>query len=342
MNRKKLGFALIGVGYWGPNYARILSELDEVELLWCCDKNMAALLKMQKLYPTIKITKKISDILADKKVDCLIVVTPAQTHYQIVRDVLNADKHVLVEKPLTTSVEEAKDLVALSKKKKKILSVDHTFKFNPGIKKLKELIDKGELGKIYYMYGLYNALGPIRKDVSAMWDLSPHFIYTANYLLDSKPISVSGRGRDLLIKGMDDVVFLTFEYENGVLFNLHSSWLDPLKVRQLVIIGSKKMAVFDDVSGDSKLKIYDKSAEVSSDPNFAKLSVILRVGDMIVPRLENTEPLKEVVLDFIKSIKKNRKPFISCEEGCDTVTALVAAQKSLESQGEVVLLEKYE
>lgn len=331
---KNLNFALVGVGYWGPNYARILAELDNTNLLWCCDTNKDALLKMQRIYPTIKITEKITDILKDDQVDCLIVVTPAQTHYQIVRASLDAGKHVLVEKPLTTSVEEAKDLVLLSKKKKKTLAVDHTFKFNPGIRKLKEYIDKGELGKIYYMYGLYNALGPIRKDVSAMWDLSPHFIYTANFLLGDKPKTVLARGRDLLIKGMDDVVFLTFEYEDGVLFNLHSSWLDPLKVRQLVVVGSKKMAVFDDVSPDAKLQIYDKSAVVDTDPNFAKLNIILRVGDMIVPQLENKEPLKEMVLDFIKSIEENRKPFSSAEEGLDIVVALVAAQKSLKSKKE--------
>ena len=336
MRNKKLGFALIGVGYWGPNYARILSELDDSELLWCCDTNKEALIKMQRLYPRIKITTKVSDPLADEMVDCVVVVTPAQAHYKIVKQALNANKNVLVEKPLTFSVAQAKDLVSLSKKKEKILAVDHTFKFNPGIRKLKELIDKGELGKIYYMYGLYNALGPIRKDVSAMWDLSPHFIYTANYLLDSKPISVLARGRDLLIKGMDDVVFLTFEYENGVLFNLHSSWLDPLKVRQLVIIGSKKMAVFDDVSVDAKLQIYDKSATVDGDPNFAKLNVILRVGDMIVPKLENKEPLREVVLDFIKSVNEGKKPLTSAEEGLETVMVLAAAQKSLNSKKEVL------
>lgn len=341
MKKKNLGFALVGVGYWGPNYARILSELDSAKFLWCCDKNKDALLRMQRLYPTIKITKRVSDILKDKSVDCVIVVTPAQTHYQIVKSALDEGKHVLVEKPLTTTVDHARELVNYSKRKKKVLAVDHTFKFNPGIKKLKELMDKGNLGKIYYMYGLYNALGPIRKDVSAMWDLSPHFIYTANYLLHSKPISVLGRGRDLLIAGMDDVVFLTFEYENGVLFNLYSSWLDPLKVRQLVVIGSKKMAVFDDVSSDSKLKIYDKSAKVDKDPNFAKLNVILKVGDMVVPKLEDKEPLKEVVLDFVKSIREGKTPFTPSEEGLDTVVALVAAQQSLENHGEKIWLKKH-
>ncbi len=336
----KLNFALVGVGYWGPNDARILAELDNAEFVWCCDTNQAVLLKMKKLYPAIKTTGRLADILNDENVDCVIVVTPAQTHYKIVKKALEANKHVLVEKPLTTSIDEAKDLVKLSKKKKKILAVDHTFKFNSGIKKLKELMDKGELGKVYYMYGLYNALGPIRKDVSAMWDLSPHFIYTANFLLNSNPLSVLARGKDILIKGMDDVVFLTFEYEKGVLFNLHSSWLDPLKVRQLVVIGSKKMAVFDDVSVDGKLRIYDKSATVGSDPNFAKLNVILRVGDVIIPKLENTEPLQAVVSDFIKSIKEGKKPFVSCEEGLATVQALVAAQKSLDKKGELVWLEK--
>lgn len=332
--RKNLNFALVGVGYWGPNYARILAEMDDVNLIWCCDTNKEALQKMQRLYPAIKVTKLLVNILNDPIVDCVIVVTPAQVHYQTVKKSLQANKHVLVEKPLTTIAKDAEELIKLSKKHKRVLAVDHTFKLNPGIKKLKEIIDSGELGKIYYMYGLYNALGPIRKDVSAMWDLSPHFIYTANYLLDAKPISVLARGRDLLIKGMDDVVFLTFEYEDGVLFNLHSSWLDPLKVRQLVVIGSKKMAVFDDVSLDAKLQIYDKSATVDSDPNFARLNVILRVGDMVVPKLENKEPLKEVVIDFIKSIVENRKPFSPAEEGLETVLALAAAQKSLKSKKE--------
>ena len=335
MKNKKLQFGLIGVGYWGPNYARILSEMDDVNLVWCCDTNNQVLLKMKRLYPAIKITNHLVDILNDKQVDCVIVVTPAQIHFETVKKALKADKHVLVEKPLTTATKEAQELVYLAKKKKKVLAVDHTFKFNPGIKKLKEIIDSGELGKIYYMYGLYNALGPIRKDVSAMWDLSPHFIYTANYLLNSKPISVLARGRDLLIKGMDDVVFLNFEYENGVLFNLHSSWLDPLKVRQLVVIGSKKMAVFDDVSPDAKLQIYDKSAIVDSDPNFAKLNVILRVGDMVVPKLENKEPLREVVIDFIISVRDGKQPFLSAEDGLETVKILVAAQKSLENKKEV-------
>lgn len=333
---KKLNFALVGLGYWGPNYARILSDLDNVELLWCCDMNQDALSKMKRLYPTIKTTDRLKDILQDKIVDCVIVVTPAQTHYKIVKKALENNKHVLVEKPLTFTIRDAKDLVRFAKKKKRVLAVDHTFKSNSGIKKLKEIIDSGELGKIYYMYGLYNALGPIRKDVSAMWDLSPHFIYTANYLLNSKPTSVLARGRDLLIKGMDDVVFLTFEYENGVLFNLHSSWLDPLKVRELVVIGSKKMAVFNDVSADAKLQIYDKSASVDGDPNFAKLNVILRIGDMIVPKLENKEPLKEVVIDFIRSVNEGNKPFSSGEEGLETVMILSAAQKSLKTKKEVL------
>ncbi len=332
---KNLGVALVGVGYWGPNYARILSDLNDVEFIWCCDTNEEALKKMQRLYPTIKITDNIAEILKDPLVDCVIIVTPAQSHYNIVKKALLAGKHVLVEKPLTTTVKHAKELVSLANKKKRVLAVDHTFKFNAGIRRLKKIIDRGELGKIYYVYGLYNALGPIRKDVSAMWDLSPHFIYTTNYLLDSKPISVLARGRDLLIKGMDDVVFLTFEYENGVLFNLHSSWLDPLKVRQLVVIGSKKMAVFDDVSVDGKLKIYDKSATVDGDPNFANLNVILRVGDMVVPKLEEKESLKEAVLDFIKSVKGNKKSFSPAEEGLETVMALVAAQKSLKSKKEI-------
>lgn len=335
---KKLSFAIVGVGYWGPNYARILSELPDTHLIWCCDKDINALSKMKQRYPGIRTTTEYKEVIADQAIDCMIIVTPAEYHYQITRDALNAGKDVLVEKPLSNNVLQAKKLVALAKKTKRILAVDHTYKFNAAIIKLKEYIDKGELGEIYYMYGLYNALGPIRKDVSAMWDLSPHFIYVSNYLLGKLPHHVSAIGRSFLMPGMEDVVFLNLEYDGGAICSLHSSWLDPVKVRQLVVVGSKKMAVFNDLSLDTKLSIYDKSAAVHTDPNFANLSIILRSGSTVIPTLEEKEPLKEVLIDFISAVFTRENPTGTVEEGYDVVRILSALQYSLEHTSKRVIL----
>lgn len=336
MSKNKINFAIIGVGYWGPNYARILHEIDDVRLTYCCDMDRKALGIMKRRYPSVIVTTSVSAILKNPAVDCVIVVTPAQTHFEIVSAALQKKKDVLVEKPLAITPEEAHQLMDISSELKRVLAVDHTFKLNAGIIKLRDLIRAGTLGTIYYMYGLYNALGPIRRDVSAMWDISPHFIYTSNFLLDSLPLTVSAVGRSFLQKNREDVVFMNMEYANGVLVNLHSSWLDPVKVRQLVVVGSKKMIVFDDLSAEGKLKIYNKSAKVDGDPNFADLRIILRSGDVTIPKLEEKEPLKEVVLDFISSVRHRKQPITPAREGYDVVKILSALQHSLDNNNQTV------
>lgn len=328
--RKRLNFGIVGVGYFGPNYARILNEIEGVGLTWCSDMDKKALLKMKNLYSSISTTQNYKEMLADKKLDCVIIVTPAKTHFEIAKDVLLSGKNILIEKPLCSTLSEAQKLTKLVSKSGRVFAIDHLFKFNPGIIKLRQLIKDGELGKIYYLYGLYNALGPIRKDVSAMWDLSPHFIYTANFILDKMPLVVSAMGSSFLLPKMEDVVFMNLEYENNILFNLHSSWLDPVKVRQLVVVGSKKMALFDDLAFDGKLKIYEKSVTTRSDPNFADLRIILRTGDTLIPKLENKEPLKDVVLDFINSVRTGKQPATPVQEGKNVVKILQALQDSLD------------
>lgn len=337
-NSKQLHFAIVGVGYWGPNYARILTELPHAHLQWCCDKDINTLTIMKQRYPRIKTTTNYADIINDPSVDCIIIVTPAYYHFEMTRKALMAGKDVLVEKPLSIDVKQARKLAQIAKKKGRIIAVDHTYIFNPAIVKLKEYIDSGQLGKIYYMYGNYNALGPIRKDVSVMWDISPHFIYIANYLLGKLPIAVLATGRSFLMPKMEDVVFLNMEYEDGVVCNLHSSWLDPVKVRQLVVVGSKKMALFNDLSLDAKLSIFDKSAEVQSDPNFANLSVFLRSGNTVIPKLEEKEPLKEVVIDFINAVIERKDPKGTVDEGYSVVRILTALQYSLEHKSKRVFL----
>lgn len=329
--KKELNFAIVGVGYWGPNYARLLNEIDGVNLLWCCDTDENALAKMKRRFPQTKTTTKLKELLDDPALDCVVVVTPAQTHYKIAKACLEHGKHTLVEKPLTLRSKDSADLKMLAKKNKLTLSVDHIFKFNSGLQKLRDLIKSEHLGEVYYVYGLYNALGPIRKEVSAMWDLAHHFIYATNFILGLKPKSVSAFGRGFLQKSIEDVVFLNLEYPNKILLNLHTSWLDPVKVRQLVVVGSKRMVILDDVSTEGKVKIYDKSALVNKDPNFANLQIVLREGDILIPKIENKEPLKENVIDFVESIHLNRRPQADGEEGEEVVKILEAAQRSLKS-----------
>ncbi len=336
---KALNFGIIGLGYWGPNYAKVLNDLEGANLSWCCDINDQALAKLKRIYPAVRTSNNINDLLTDKDLNAVIVVTPAQGHFEIVKQFILAGKDVLVEKPLTNDQKTSEELVRLGRNKKRVLMVDHTFVYNLAIRKLKELIDKGKLGDIYYLYGVYNALGPIRKDVSAMWDL-PHFIYVANYLLGSGPETITAIGRDYLQKGMEDVVFLTFEYPKDILFNLHCSWIDPVKVRRLVVVGTKKMVVFDDMQPEEKLKIYDKGADLSGDPNFAKLEVVIRTGDVYIPKIENKEPLREVVLAFMESVKTRKPPVSDGQEGLNLVRCLTAAQESLKKHGEKIWLKK--
>ncbi len=328
---------IIGVGYWGPNYARILSSLSNVEFRWCCDLNETALSKMQTLYPKTKTTTKMSDLLTDDTLDAVIVVTPAQTHADIVKKFLESGKHVLVEKPLTTSTSHAKKLIEISKKKRKILMVDHTFVFNSAVSHLQKIIKSGELGKILYGYGEYNALGPIRKDVSAMWDL-PHFLYVANFLFESTPTHVSANGRSFYQKGMEDVVFITLEYPDKSIFNLSCSWIDPVKIRKFTLVGNKKMAVFDDMVHEGKLTIFDKGVEVSKDPNFANLGLILRNGDVTIPFVPQKEPLTQVVLTFLEACTKGKLDISTAKDGLSLVQILEAAQKSLDSNGKKIKL----
>jgi predicted dehydrogenase len=334
---KNINIGIVGVGYWGPNYSRVINDLENVNLTWCCDINKVALAKFSKYYPQVKTSDSLTPLLENKTLDAVIIVTPAQNHFDLTKKFLSAGKDVLVEKPLTSNLKDAEILVGLADKEKRILMVDHTFEFNSAIIRLKQLMDNDELGKIYYIYGNYNALGPIRRDVSALWDL-PHFVYVVNFLLGKKPVSVSATGKDYLQKGMEDVVFATFEYPEDILFNLNCSWIDPVKVRKLIVVGERKMALFDDMQPEEKLIIYDKGVELNSDPNFANLQLVLRYGDTTIPKLELKEPLKEVISTFIKAVSTRSLIKSDGMDGLNLVKALSAAQESLEKNGKKMLI----
>ncbi len=340
MDEKEVNLAIIGLGYWGPNFARLCFEAENINLMYCCDINKKSLQKIKKQFPSVIAVNDYREILKDKRVDGVIVVTPPETHWKICRNILLAGKDVLVEKPLTLKTKDALDLVKISKKKKRILMVDHIYKYNSAITKLADIIKKNKLGEIFYLAASYTALGPVRNDVNALLDLAPHHFYTLNYILKKNPVWISAVGESYLKEGNSDVAFITIAYPGNILAKVHVSWLYPFKVRDIVVIGKEKMAMFDDMSSGEKLKIYDKSAFFdSTHPEYpAILKIIYREGDIVAPRLEPKEPLKEVLLQFKKSILTRRKPISSGEDGALVVKMLVAAQKSLKKEGKRIFL----
>jgi len=325
-----MNVGIIGLGYWGPNYIRVVNDSADCRLKWCCDK-IEKNLGILKGKDNTKTTTDYKEILDDKEVDAVIIATPTETHYKIAKDCLNAGKHVLVEKPLTLNSEEAKELVDLAGKKKKVLMVGHIFIFNEGIRKLKEYIDSKEIGNVLYLHFSRTGLGPIRKDVNTLWDLATHDISMLLYLVNERPLNIIARGECYLQKDIEDVVFMTIECENKVLANFHVSWLDPYKVRTVTVVGDKKMVVFDDISNEP-IRLFDKGVSyLERGADYGKFKTLLRDGDITSPKIKGEEPLKREFKEFISSIMENRKPLTSGLDGYNVVKAAEAAQKSLKN-----------
>ena len=334
---KKLGIGVIGLGYWGPNFVRVATEVESVDVVWCCDKYLLALDKFRRKFPNIKAVSDYKKALAE--VDAVIVVTPAKTHREVVSYCLAHGKHVLVEKPLATNCQDALELAKLAKEFKRVLMVDHIFLFNPSVVEFKKRIDDGELGDLWYLNAFYTALGPIRRDTNVLFDLGPHWIYTISHLVGASPISVSAHGEKYLSSDLEDVVFLSLRFPGKVLANLALSWVAPRKVRTIEVIGSKKMALFDDASPDQKLTIYDKGVHLEpSSEAFIDYQAIYRDGEIRIPKIEKAEPLKSGFLQFLEAIRNKQEPMVNGEAGFETVKVLEAAQKSLNSGGSVVKL----
>lgn len=330
--------AIVGIGQWGPNFARIVHEHDKANLTYCCDLSTDRLHAIKKLYPYVKITINIDDILQDNSLDAVIIAVPATQHFEVTKRALSAGKDVLVEKPLTSSIKHALKLTELAKKMHKALMVDHTFIFNPGIQKIKELLRRGAIGKVHYGYGDYTALGPIRSDVSALWDLSTHFLYTITHLLDKQPTAITASGRAFLNPQIDDVAFITLEFDDNSLFNLRVSWADPVKTRTLVLVGNKKMVSFDDTQSDGKVRLFDRGIEKNNDSSFLKHFFTLRYGDITIPHISNKEPLKEVFDEFLRLTNKIKNPLVSLQDAANLVILLEAAQTSLKRDSKKIKL----
>lgn len=342
-----INIAVIGAGYWGPNLIRNFLNLSGIAKMTVCDTEEERLKKMSLQYPGIRTTTSADEVFQDASIDAVVVALPAGIHYEFARKALLAGKNVKVEKPLAMCTSEAQELMDIADKKKKVLMVGHTFLYNAAVKKIKEYIDKGELGEIYYIFSQRLNLGKIRSDINAMWNLAPHDISIVLYWLNEHPSAVSAKGMSFIQDGIEDVAFMNLDFPSGKTAHIHVSWLDPSKTRKIVIVGSKKMVVYDDVSMDAKIAIYDKGIdkkniinELPEIESFGKFQLMQRSGDVLIPKIDFTEPLRLESSDFIESIQNGRKPVADGLNGYNVVNVLEKAQKSLKNNGIAIALDE--
>jgi predicted dehydrogenase len=332
---EQLGIAVLGCGYWGINYVRVFNELPSSRVLVACDKQPHRLQEVGRRFPGIILTTELEHALAVPGVDAVVICTHASSHFRMARRCLEAGKHVLVEKPIATSVADADELSTIADFRQLVLMVGHTFLYNPGIRKIKEYVKSGESGRVYYLYSSRTNLGPIREDVNALWDLAPHDVAIFNYLLDSIPVRVSAVGVRALRNPREDVGFISLSYPTGILGHIHVSWADPNKVRELVVVGSEKRIAFNDMNPLEQVRIFEKSVFPDHDEpsSYADYRLMMRDGNIISPRIEVAEPLKNQCSHFMECITLGTPPLTSGWDGSQVVRVMEAIDRSLKRQG---------
>jgi len=330
--------AVIGAGHWGPNLIRNFHNHETSEVVWIVERDEARRKSLLGRYRDAKLSSNMADALGDDSVDAVVVCTPTATHHEIARAALLAGKHVLVEKPVTTKSSDAVELQHLAESGGLVLMVGHVFLFNAAVRAVKQRLDTGELGRIYYISMVRTNLGPIRADVNAAWDLASHDISIANYWLQAEPLSVSAMGGSWINAGVEDAVFATMRYPHGVLVNLHVSWLNPLKAREITVSGERKMLTFDDMNLQEPVRIYDKGVSTETKPQpvqdtFASFRASLREGDITIPRIGAGEPLKAECDHFLQCISGGQAPTSGAREGAAVVRVLEALSRSVADHG---------
>lgn len=333
--------AVIGAGYWGPNLVRVFVQDPAVEKVTVCDLDRERLARMANLYPSVGTETDLETVLADTAIDAAVIALPAGLHYDVAKRALAAGKHVFVEKPLATTVAEAEELCEIAERERRTLMVGHTFLFNAAVRKVKSYIDSGDLGRLYYVYSQRLNLGVVRRDVDALWNLAPHDISILLYWLGREKVhEVVCHGSSYLQPGIDDVSFVVLRFESGVLGHLHLSWLDPGKVRKMTVVGAKKMVVYDDVSADARVQLFDKGIDrheldrnLGRFEDFAQFQLLQRAGDLLIPQVHFTEPLKEEAGHFLSAIRDGKAPLSDGENGLQVVRVLEAATKSRKENG---------
>lgn len=329
--------AVVGYGYWGPNLARNFHQLQGAELMYVVDQNADARARAQRLYGC-KTAERLDDILTDPALDAVVIATPARTHYMLAQMALDAGKHLFVEKPLTMDVNEGEQLVAHARQSGLTLMVGHVFEYNPAVAYIKQMIDGGDLGELFYLYSRRVNLGRLQSDVNALWSIAPHDISIALHLLGQMPEAVRCQGASCLNGVVEDVVFLTMFFPDNVLCHVHASWLDPSKTREMTVVGSQKMVVYDDVSAEGKVRVYDKGAFRKGDVTYGDFQYKLHSGDILIPRLDMREPLQIECAHFVECVRTGNTPLTDGENGLRVLKVLAAGERSLRNDGEKILL----
>ncbi len=330
-----VSIGVIGLGQWGPNHVRNFRLVEGCEIARVCDSAEPRLAMARKQFAGISTTRDPRAITEAADIDAVVVATPVNSHFKLVRQALEAGKDVLCEKPLALGSTEARALCAIARRKRRILMVGHVFLYNPSTLHLKQAIDRGELGRIYYMDAVRTNLGPVRSDVGVVYDLASHDISIFNFLLGSRPVSVSAVGGAFLQKGIEDIGFLTLTYPKGVICHVHTSWLNPRKVRQLTVVGDGKMAVWDDMNNLEPVRYYDKGVMPDNYSSFGEFHMILRDGAITTPKLKLFEPLLRQDQEFVDCLRSRRTPAASGEFGSQIVCVLEAAKDSLRHGGRI-------
>ncbi len=338
-NREQpLNVAVVGYGYWGPNLVRNVIERPELQFAGLCERDpMRAKAFMSKV-PAGRVWDDLDVMLADTSIDAVIVATPPRTHHAIVSAALSAGKHVLVEKPLATTSEDARDLIEVANANRLVLMPGHTFIYSPPVNKVKERLDAGDLGEIYFVTSSRMNLGKYQSD-GVIWDLAPHDLSILLYLLQEPIVSVSASARSVYQEHVPEVAFLTLTFASGTTANVQISWLAPRKVREMVVVGSSKMVQYDDTAADEQVRVFDRGIDIAQPANFGEFQLSYRTGDIVVPRVEAAEPLSLELQDFARAITTGGTPRSHAELGYEIVATIEAAHASLRRGGQPVLLD---
>jgi predicted dehydrogenase len=330
--------AVIGAGHWGPNLIRNFHNRERSIVAWVADRDAARVAEVHNRFPDVRTTDDAMQALDDPNVTAVVIATPSSTHYPLGKAALERGKHVLIEKPITTDVQHGTELCAAAEAAGRVLMVGHVFLYNPAVRRVKEYLERDELGRVYYISMVRTNLGPIRVDVSAAWDLASHDISIVNYWLGSEPTGVSAVGGAWINPGLADAVFATLRYPGEVLVNLHVSWLNPRKAREITVVGERRMLTFDDMNLGEPLRIYDKrvtdvrTAAPYVD-SFASFRASVREGDITIPRVATGEPLRVECEHFLECIASGRPPVSGGREGVAVVRALAALERSVANGG---------
>lgn len=333
-----MNIGIIGYGYWGPNLVRNFSLVSSCTVKMVSDFRQERLNIVSKTYPSIKVTTDPDEIILSKEIDAVVIATPVFTHFPLAKKALENGKHVLLEKPMTSTVKEAEELMSLAAQKNLLLMVDHTFLYTGAVRKMRALIDDGTMGTIRYFDSSRINLGLFQPDVNVLWDLAPHDISILNYLVKSKPYSVNATGISHTHNNIENIAYLTVNYKEDFIAHFSCSWTSPVKLRTVLVGGDKKMMVFNDLEPSEKVKVYDTGYDYKSDEEKKRLLVDYRTGDIFIPKIEMKEALFGMAEDFVNSIQNKTTPVSSSQLGIDVIRILEASQQSIKNNGKEIIL----